>query len=270
MEDLQMKTRKALLGMLVIFALAAPRQAHGQFLGYVAGQIVTKNISLAVPVNAQTVSLQNFGQMGHTVHYVWNSASSCYFKFQASQDNVNWNTLAIGIATGTTTPTYLVANGYFPFLRLNVNPNNGGGCNGNAFNGTYAGYQQPPPITRVAINTGISSNGTIAGIFTPPNPNGAPFLVMGFSCSNTAGAVGFLEVFDNDTAPALGAGSFFEVGIPAGQTYVYPGPDIFFQKGLWFGQATALDGAVALAGIRCNFQYNRTGPFYPLAPFDIP
>jgi len=206
------------------------------------------------------------GQVSHQVTVYYPSGAANAVLLEGSQDGVNWSVLAqILFNAGQTTPGVMVANGYYQVLRLAVNP---GSATVAAIKGVYAGFQSPLPASNVVtqfLATGITAAQIVGfnGSWFPP------YLVSGFQCSNPNAATAWLELYDSTVGATLGVTTYeYEVGIPAGNTFVYPGSVSFLGVGaLWVGAATAQGGTTPVGtGLSCDFQLSYSGPFAPFTP----
>jgi len=252
---------------------------RGQYLGNV-GQASTQTSFVSAPIGVQEIvptctasvstnCLKMIGQVAHSVVLVHSGSYECGVLLDGSLDGTVWETLgAVYFTTSFSAPKVIVANGYYPLLRLKFNPGGVSSCG--AFTGIYSGFQTPLPLSNLtqtvfqtaAAVTQVDSSFT-AALFNIPS------LVEGLSCTNPNGGTAWLQLFDAASAPTLGTGFLFEVGIPASQTFVLPGGNSFLLHSLlWMGAATAAGGSTAVGtALPCNFQMNYWGPFSPLNPF---
>jgi hypothetical protein len=257
------------LASLLILIVAFASSAVAQFIGYAAQQTVTKSVAMgANPLGLPTTSfpLPNFGQAGHTIRYNWTGAdNACNVWLEGSTDNTVWAILAagpnfaVGLGKGSA-----YAQGYFPYLRLTVNPDAVATCTA-AFNATYVGYQTPLAPSTVSVSFPQAAVKAVAQVITAQIAPG-PALITGMQCFNSNGVDAFLQIFFSAAAtPTLGTNPNYQVGIGTKQTFVYNGPPIVTGDTiLWSGASTAVNGNVGVAvGLTCDFQINYRGPFYP-------
>jgi hypothetical protein len=273
------KAKWALLLNFLFCCFLQPLPMAGQYLGNV-GQASTQTSFAANPHNIQQIippcsasvttnCIKMIGQVSHNVVMAEAGSVECGALLDGSLDGVTWETLAsIYFTTSFTAPRVMVANGYYPLLRLKLNP--GGVATCAAMTGSYSGFQTPLPISNLtqtvyqsaAAVTQVDSHFTTA-LFNIPS------LVEGFACSNTNASVAWLQLFDATSAPTLGTGFLFQIGLPANGTFVFPAGNAFLLHSLlWMGAATAAGGSTAVGtAVACNFQMNYWGPFSPLNPF---
>lgn len=212
----------------------------------------------------QNNCIPNFKQVGHQISTTFSTPPSagCVSQLQGSNDNAHFFPLVstnLGF-TSVGIQSAAVTNGYFPYLRILVNS-----CN-LIQTVTYVGFSTPIPNNSQSITAWqeISSITTIAEFVTP-------FLVNGMSCTNNSGSPAYLQLsFAHTIPPNLGSGFNFEVGIPAGEVYVFSGPPInslattnsLAATNFYAGAATDQSGSTAVSTpLDCNFQINPYGPY---------
>lgn len=259
------RIRNLLFRVICLLCAISCTRAQAQFLGFTAGQIVTKSFSITATNAPQTLALPNFGQVAHSIQYQWQSASPCGFVLDGSQDGTNWSTIAAGTSSTSSNNLYTYANGYFSQERLKINPNSAT-CTGSKLVGVYAGYQMPLPLIPV---TSTSRIGNIASPVAGNTNYGTPVLLSAFQCFNSDPTnTTYLQLFDSATSPTLGESVIYEMGIAPLSSFSFPAAVFFvISNRLWLGAATAPGGNVAAATpIVCNVQLSFTGPFYPLNP----
>lgn len=233
-----------------------------------AGQPVS-TLSFSVPAGtliSRTFVIPNRGQVAHTIQVVYGQAvAHCATILQASMDNASWFTLlAVPNINATNNTQVGQANGYFTYLRITTNSNQASGCTVST-SGTYTGYAvalPPQPTIYNAPHIDIAASVTL----TPAIEYPASQILTGFSCHNPNNSTAYLEIMDRNPPPA-GLGSFilYQIGIPAEQTFVYPGPPIYSGSALSAGAATAASGVVAVGvPLVCDFALNINGPFGPI------
>lgn len=253
------------LAITVMLIVLETAQARAQFLGYAAQQTITQAFNITLTNLSAQYIINNYGQAAHSITFQLQSATvPCAFNLEGSEDGNGWTVLASGISSSGATNQYLYANGYFSYLRLNVNPAVQN-CAGATLKGSYAGYQTPLPASTVFTTYRTTS------VSTPTAPIAAyltPTLVGSVQCTNPGTATAYLQLFDSATTPTLGTSVLYEVGIPAGQNWNFPSAPYFIaQNRLWLGAATSIGGSSAVAtALTCNLQASLTGPFYPLNP----
>jgi hypothetical protein len=252
-----------LLLAAIILSCNSPRLTHAQFIGYVSQQTVTKKINELMIATTTHMTLQNLGQAGHSL-VVSSTIGSCVTTLDGSTDNTTWFVLASTADTGNGVLLLAVANGYFPALRLTFNFEANPSCNTGQVTGSYAGYQTPLPMLQTFYGRGTPLPSTVASpVVITPLP--APWILGGFSCFNPNGSTAFLELFDPPSAPTLGTGYFFIIGIPAGGLYVHQSNVNYAgQYQLYAGAATTAAGSTAVStALVCSFQFTNNGQIMP-------
>jgi hypothetical protein len=266
----------ALAALVAVALVLSDQSAQSQFNGYFAQQTVTKTFSVAAP-NATKIALTNFGQAGHSVLYTAASTTTCAgeVRLEVSQDGTTYSTAAVGLTVNAAlggTQTSFYASGYFPWMRLNLNPH-GEDCTGVTFAGTYVGYQLPISIPVSSLTAIVSaSTGTKISVFNTgihvSDIYSGPYYLKGFDCTNPGGSTAYLQLIDGASSGIfLGAGELYEVPIPAGltvsRTFNLPGvPGV---QTLWVGAATTFQGSTAVGTpVDCTIEWSYAGPFWPL------
>ncbi len=252
-----------LLVVSLLLSCNSPKPLHAQFIGYVSQQTVTKQISAVMTASTTHMDLQNLGQAGHSL-VTSSTIGSCVTTLDASVDKINWFVLASTADPGNGVLLLAVANGYFPALRLTFNFGANSICNTGVVTGTYAGYQTPLPVLQTFYGRGTPTASNVAspvGI----TPVVAPWIMGGFSCFNPNGSTAFLELFDPPSAPTLGTGYYFIIGIPAGGLYVHQSNMNYAgQYQMYAGAATTATGSTAVStALVCSFQFTNNGQIMP-------
>lgn len=188
------------------------------------------------------------------------------------------NGVNVNVAYQNSVTTGMIyANGYYTYLRVKLSA-----CAGGSLSAVYTGYSTPLPVTVIADAIVTSSN--VAAPLKVTN-YGTPYVVKGWQCFNPNNTPAYVQFFKATTAPTLGTGFFFQIGVPAasglagtgGTTFVYASPDLPVQnvccsvgaQELWVGAATTPGGNTAVGTpLVCDFETNGSGPFYPQTPFD--
>lgn len=255
----------------MIFVPATP----AQYIGNV-GQASTVNPISVGASHAQTIlpacsgnqtlnCIKMIGQVGHLLTINYPAGDLCLVWLDGSFDGMSYTTIAQALLIpGTNSPQQLTtANGYYPLLRLKVNP--AGAFNCSALTGTYSGFQTPLPITNLAVQHHVAVS-TIAAVGY--GVDGVYYLWQGIECSNPNASTAYLQLYDAVVTPTLGTGYIYEIGIGAGQTWNFPtGLSLLGIYEPWAGAATAAGGSTAVStALDCNFQHNYWGPFAPLNP----
>lgn len=265
---------KRLFGFALLVALcgcARPPGAAAQFIGYVAQQTTLQSLTIAggAPTPQTVTAISNLGQAAHTLLVTYGTAQAhCTTWLEASPDGVVWTVIASAPnlnngGQGFASPSAAYAVGYYPLLRVVANGNSASGCT-SSIKWTYIGYQFP---TTFPVAVYDRRHGDIAAsvIVAPSIEYPDPVIVTGFSCFNPNASVAYLQLSDTFTPPAtLGTFILYEIGIPAGATFVSSAP-IYSAWGLGAGAATAAGGGTAVGTpLVCSFQLNFNGPFGPV------
>lgn len=216
-----------------------------------------------------TNCIKMVGQSAHLITVNSPAYPPCRILLDGSFDGSQWQTLAqIDWETFVNqAPTQALANGYFPVLRLKINPTGDAPCT-TGFTGAYQGFQTP--LTPFNVNQTFARS----AISTPVNVLAAAagstryYLVDGFQCTNTNASTAYLELSTSQAAPTLGTGNYiYEFPIPAGQAFTYPGPPWMGTYLFWASAVTASNGNTAVTtALECDFQMNFAGPFAPFNP----
>lgn len=263
-----MRPRSLIVASILAFSLIAcgPKSSQAQFTGYIAQQTVVESFSVSAgtPTPLAYITLANYGQGGHSISYTWTTGGhACVLALQVSGDGVLWTDIAYGPALeniGIVPSNVTYANGYFPFLRIAVNPNSDVGCL-SGVTGNYVGYQFPIAIPDRSTN--VTKSNIAAAQDIPGSITTASFepVLNSFQCYNPNGATAYFQILTG----ALGSTIIYQIGIPQGQTFSYTGPPLSIPVLNWTaGAATLADGAVAVGtGCVCNFQLNPFGPVLP-------
>jgi hypothetical protein len=213
--------------------------------------------------------IPNYKQVAHQISDTFagsSSASNCGILIDGSTENSSFFTLAaLPPGPATLNEAFVSSvNGYFPYVRLKAFP-----CSV-AQTITYVGFSTPLPFLNQSFNAWDKVS-TVTSIAAFPSA----FLLNSFSCSNNAATAAYLQVFFTATSPTLGTGFFYEFGLPANSTHVFPGPAInsyasssgLTSTNLYAGAVTTQGGSTAVGTpIDCNFQLNPSGPFFPFNP----
>jgi hypothetical protein len=257
-------------------------RTHAQNVSF---QTVPQSISVPSAPAATKVAINVISQSVHMLTYSWASLAAgplCEVYLDGSQTGQagSWKVLAVGLyeTSGVDfNDQTIYVNGYYPFLRLDLNPLNASACVGKNFTANYLGMQGS-----IALNP-QTLNGLIWGAVgnSSANPGSvliggsslfalaSPGIIRGISCTNTAASTGFLQLYNTTSIPANGAtGFFFQQAIPAAGMFAYHGPPIAVNNQLFATFTTAAGGSTGLAGASCNFQMDYTGPFYPFTAND--
>lgn len=264
-----------ILGVLALLTLPTP--AVAQYLGTV-GQASTVSTFSVTPGSSPALvppcdathtppnCIKMIGQVSHlvTVSYKGAGANPCGIFLDGSADGVQWITLASWYFGGGGAPITLMANGYYPLIRLNVNPTSIN-CN-EPMTGTYAGFQAPLPLSNLSRN--YMSSSVAAPVKPALDAPLYPFIVESVQCYNPNNYTAWLDLFDTALPAVLGGGYFYEIPIPANSLFIYPPvAALLGLNNFWAGAATASGGSSAVAApLECGFQMNYWGPFAPLNP----
>lgn len=266
----------AIAAILIAFVSPVPRSVEAQNTGTVQLATRVQSFSFATTTASQVINIGAVSQVGHLLTYNWSDGPTtlCHFVFEGSSDNSTWFVLASGVQAGSATavPQSLVyANGYFPYLRVLLNPEGFSTCETGPFTLTYAGFATAIPINNTAQSFDVTAdlNGTTA--IGPPSitnlPTG-PFIWDGFQCANSGGAAAFIQLFNASVAPTLGTTTpFYTAMVPASGNFSYAGQPLSqLAHGvyMWIAATTTRTGGTTASGVSCMVQVNYTGPFYPL------
>lgn len=210
------------------------------------------------------VTLKNLGQLASSVEYVFSGGGTgCRMLLEASSDNSHWSVLAQAISNLNGSTSFIYANGFFNYFRLDFNPDNMSECSSTTVAGSYYGFSSPLSVARsdaTAFKSGISTPSAIYEV-------NSIYSVDGLQCTNDGTSAAWLQLFDATSTPTLGTGMMYEVEIPANGTFTFSGPASFIgQHTLYLGAATSAGGSTAGGPVECNAQINLAGPWYPILP----
>lgn len=279
----------AFVAIMTSLCLAIPTPTPAQYIGSVSQASTQLNFSTTSAISAPlaitacsasvtTNCLRMVGQAAHELNLTYSgigpSGSSCRVLLDGSADGTNWVTIGQayfpnGSAYGTLTAT-VFANAYFPLIRVGIVPPTTGGCA--TLTLSYLGFQNPVPIPAngqnflsTSVAAGISLGIIPFSAFQPVQGSNLVWYLTSFQCSNPNTSTAWLNIGDG----AATGPWFFNVGIPAGDTYQYNGPPQLGYNTLYFAAFTTAAGSTPVStALVCNAQINYSGPFLPLSPVD--
>lgn len=227
-----------------------------------SGGAFGQRISATMSAVQTFVSINNLGQEASSVEYTASASNTCRILLENSADQVHWTVL--GQAWDLQTTNFIFGNGFYNYLRLALNANSSSSCNGETITGNYYGLTSPLYLSG---NSGVSFFNQIGAPKQFSTPNPAFYEVSSYQCMNYGAATAYIQFFDGLTAPSLGSGEIYEIGIGAGQSvHAQSSPLLYGEAALWIGSATSSGGTTAAGSVECNVQFNYSGPFHPLMP----
>ena len=264
-----------LAAMIICIMLFSPRtpstveaQSFAPFAVTVTFPASGSEQTLPACTTGGTNCIPNYKQIGHSVGVTYAStpAATCNSILEASYDNIHFLSLATVTSTyavGSTLIQGAQANGYYGYMRVEVQP-----CN-KAQTVTYVGYASPLPLPNLSMNI-TQQVSTLATVYS----FNQPFILTGFECTNASSSPAYLQLFFT-AGNTLGTAWVFEAQVGQDAPFVYSGPPISSFGSLTLGTANTLQAGAATGqggstavstALDCNFQVNQFGPYAPFNP----
>src|SRR5690242_11150409 len=187
-----------LLIMASLFVFEAPH-SDAQYMGTFSQQTVAESFTANYPSGGtatQFFDIQNLGQAAHQVNYKWNASfSGATIELEGSSDGVHWFILALGVNEISSAKAF-VADGYFPFERLAVNPEQNTMLAGSTVSIEYSGYQNPLPVPNLAtpvIPMHVTTYQALQGEFGE-GAGSSPLIMVSVTCENPGAATAYIDL----------------------------------------------------------------------------
>lgn len=271
----------ALSTLLIAFLSPLRQSVEAQNTGTVQLATRVQTFSYNSTYAGQVINIGSVSQVGHMINFFWpvqelNPVTLCHLSFEGSvTGNSPWYSMASGVATKTVTfvnSQVIYANGYWPYLRVVINPEGFTPCETGTFSLIYSGFATAVPINNLTNTIDVTGDLGGATAVAPPGitnvPTG-PFILAGLQCSNSGGSAAFVQYFSQSAAPTLGTSSpLMTALIPAGGNWAYSGPQIaqtIHDQYFWLAATTTRTGSTPASNVSCIMQINYNGPFYPLS-----
>lgn len=268
----------ALSTLLIAFLSPLRQSVEAQNTGTVQLAVRTQSFTFASTTAAQVIGIGSVSQVGHMLNIfftnIGSGATLCHVVFEGSNNNTIWFLLASAVQAQSLTyvnQPQIYANGYFPYLRVIVNPEGFADCESASLTVNYSGFATAVPINNLTSSYDVTADLAGTTAIAPPNitnvPTG-PFIWNGLQCSNSGASAAFIQLFNLAGAPTLGTTPpFYTALVPATGNWAYAGPPIpqtGHNQEMWIAATTTRTGGSTATNVSCQAQINYSGPFYPL------